>query len=64
MDPTVFMGYHARGIAGVLNSFGLSNTPPHVKIYVMEPNVFMGYPKKGIACPLSILLYELEYNMH
>ncbi len=29
---------------------GLRNTPPHVKIYVMEFNVFIGYPKRGIAC--------------
>jgi hypothetical protein len=32
---------------------GLRNTPPHVKIYVMEPNVFLGYLKRGIACLVS-----------
>jgi hypothetical protein len=32
----------------------LCNTPPCVKIFVMEPNVFLGYLERGIACSSSI----------
>jgi len=39
-----------RVFVSLLVFIRLCNTPPRVKIYVMEPNVFMGYPKKGIAC--------------
>jgi hypothetical protein len=47
----------------LLVSIGLCNTPSRVKRYVMEPHVFLGYPKKGITHSLSILFYELEYNI-
>jgi hypothetical protein len=52
----------------VLHSFsvlvGLYNAPPIVKRYGMEPKLFQGYLEWGIARSLSILFYELEYNMH
>ncbi len=31
----------------------LCNTPPRVKIYVMEPNVFLEYLKRGITSVLN-----------
>ncbi len=37
----------------------LCNTPPCVKIYVMEPNVFTGYLERGIACSLSIPYHKI-----
>jgi hypothetical protein len=53
-----------RVLVSLLVFIGLRNTPAHVKKYVMEPNVFLGYLKRGIAHSLSILFYELEYNIH
>ncbi len=37
---------------------GLRNTPPRVKMYVMEPNVFLEYHKRGIASVLNSFGHE------
>jgi hypothetical protein len=42
-----------RVLVSLLVFIRLCNTPPCVKIYVMEPNVFLGYLKSGIACLVS-----------
>jgi hypothetical protein len=36
----------------------LRNTPPRVKIYVMEPNVFLEYLKRGITSVLNSFGHE------
>jgi hypothetical protein len=45
-------------LVSLLVFIGLRNTPPHVKIYVIEPNVFLGYPKRGIACLVDLYGHE------
>jgi len=43
---------------------GLCNTLQIIERYDMEPKLFQGYAEWGVAHSLSILFYELEYNMH
>jgi len=35
-----------------------------VSVWLTEPKLFQGYVEWGITHSLSILLYELDYNMH
>jgi hypothetical protein len=42
----------------VLVFIRLYNTPPRVKIYLIEPNVFIVYPKRGIACLVNAFEHE------
>jgi hypothetical protein len=47
-----------RVLVSLLVFIRLRNTPPLVKIYVMEANLFLGYLKWGIACLVSPFGHE------